>query len=233
MKKRILSLLLAMVMLLALVPAALADEVTGTGTAQGFGGDVTVTVTLNDGVITAVEATGDSETDGIGKNVITEWPDAFVQYNGIVDTYTGATFAGVTRAAFIEAARAALTEAGVNPDDYLREMEVTAEEDLETAIPLSPEDVTIDAVMELEGLQPLSKEVSTLFVLDCHDLYPVYETPKVAKYEISCRSGKLEAVLYKRKKISVTPSSRTLFGHLGINRWRSRVSCQFEIEKAE
>ena len=111
--------------------------------------------------------------------------------------------------------------------------EVTAEEDLETAIPLSPEDVTIDAVMELEGLQPLSKEVSTLFVLECHDLYPVYETPKVAKYEISCRSGKLEAVLYKRKKIAVTPSSRTLFGHLGINRWRSRVSCQFEIEKAE
>ena len=122
MKNRIFALLIALAMLLALAPAALADEVTGTGTAKGFGGDITVTVTLKDGVITNVEAAGDSETDGIGKNIIAEWPAAFVEANGIVDTYTGATFAGITRAAFIEAMRAALTDAGVNPDDYVREL---------------------------------------------------------------------------------------------------------------
>ena len=36
---------------------------------------------------------------------------------------SGATFAGFTRAGFIEAARAAFEDAGANPDDYLREPE--------------------------------------------------------------------------------------------------------------
>ena len=130
MKKRILSLLVAVAMLLALAPAALAEEVTGTGTAKGFGGDVTVTITLKDGVITKVEAVGNDETDGIGKNVIAEWPQAFIDYDGIVDTYTGATFASITRAAFIEAALAALQDAGVNPEDFMREYVETAAEDM-------------------------------------------------------------------------------------------------------
>ena len=130
MKNRILALLVALAMLLALAPAALADEVTGTGKAQGFGGEVTVTVTLTDGVITKVEAAGDAETDGIGKNVIAEWPEAFVEANGIVDTYTGATFASITRGAFVEAMKAALTDAGVNPDDYMREFTEEKAEDM-------------------------------------------------------------------------------------------------------
>ena len=127
MKRRLFALLIAAAMLLLTVPAALAE--TGTGTAKGFGGDVTVTVTVEDGVITAVEAAGDSETDGIGKNIIAEWPQVMVDNNGIVDTYTGATFAGITREGFIEAAKAALAEAGVNPDDYMREFVAEAGED--------------------------------------------------------------------------------------------------------
>ena len=128
MKRRLLALLVALSMLL--VSAAMAETVTGTGTAAGFGGEITVTITLTDGVITAVEAVGDGETNGIGGNIIKEWPDAFVEANGIVDTYSGATFAGVTRTAFIEAARAALTDAGVDPDDYMREMAVEEAEDV-------------------------------------------------------------------------------------------------------
>ena len=60
MKKRFLALLLAGMMVLTLAPAALADSVSGTfdGTAKGFGGDVTVSVTLTDGVITDVQAVG-------------------------------------------------------------------------------------------------------------------------------------------------------------------------------
>ncbi len=127
--------LMALVMLLSLVPAALATTVevtavTGTGTAKGFGGDVTVTVTLIDGEIAYVETTGDGETAGIGGNIINEWPEAFVNANGIVDTYTGATFAHITRAGVIEAARLALQNAGVNPDDYMREANAEASEDV-------------------------------------------------------------------------------------------------------
>jgi len=127
MKNRILALLTALVMALCLLPAAMAETATeaavatGSGTAKGFGGDVTVNVTLADGVITIVEIIGDSETQGIGSKVVEEWPQAFVEANGIIDTYTGATFAFVTRGAVITAARDALTQAGVNPDDYVRE----------------------------------------------------------------------------------------------------------------
>ena len=129
MKQRIFALIIAAAMLLAMAPAALAETATGTGTAQGFGGEISVTVTLEDGVLTDVQATGDSETDGIGKNIIKEWPEAFVEAGGIVDTYTGATFASITRKGFTDAARAALEAAGVNPEDYIREYTEEAEED--------------------------------------------------------------------------------------------------------
>ena len=124
MMKKLLALLTALAMILscASVMAETATETTGTATVQGFGGDITVTVTLDGTDIQAVEITGPGETEGIGSKIINEWPLAFVEYNGIVDTYTGATFAGITRAAVIQAMRDALTNAGVNPDDYMREM---------------------------------------------------------------------------------------------------------------
>ena len=125
MMKRILSLFTVLAMLLtcgAAFATATETATVGTATVMGFGGDITVSVKLEDGVITAVEMEGPGETAGIGSKILEEWPRVFVENNGIVDTYTGATFAGVTRAAVIEAMRAALTNAGVNPDDYLREM---------------------------------------------------------------------------------------------------------------
>ncbi len=135
MKNRLLALLTALVMVLCVLPAAMAETATeaavatGSGTAKGFGGDVTVNVTLSDGVITIVDIIGDSETQGIGSKVVEEWPQAFVEANGIIDTYTGATFAFVTRGAVITAAREALTQAGVNPDDYMREAKEEAAAD--------------------------------------------------------------------------------------------------------
>ena len=123
MKKRLLALLTALAMILSCA-SVMAETATATGTAtvQGFGGDITVTVTLDGADIKDVQITGAGETEGIGSKIINEWPLAFVEYNGIVDTYTGATFAGITRAAVIQAMRDALTNAGVNPDDYMREM---------------------------------------------------------------------------------------------------------------
>ena len=124
MKKKLLAILTVLVMLLGCVPAVgeTAVQTAGTATVKGFGGDITVTVTLENGEIRSVEMIGDGETAGIGQKIIEEWPTAFVEYNGIVDTYTGATFAGITREAVIAAMREALTNAGVNPDDYMREM---------------------------------------------------------------------------------------------------------------
>ncbi|MBQ8094767.1 MAG: flavocytochrome c [Clostridia bacterium] len=132
MKNRLLVLLMVLVMLISLMPAVMADgeTATGTATAQGYGGEITVNVTLTGEAITGVEIVGDGETSGIGSKIVEEWPEAFVEDNGIVDTYSGATFAGITRAAVIEAARGALTDAGVNPDDYMREVKAEAAEDV-------------------------------------------------------------------------------------------------------
>ncbi|MBQ7487641.1 MAG: flavocytochrome c, partial [Clostridia bacterium] len=141
MKRKLLSLLIALAMMLSILPAAMADgETVGSATVKGFGGDITVTIELENGVIDDVDITGEGETAGIGSKIIEEWPDVFEEQNGIVDTYTGATFAGITREAVIEAARQALTAAGVNPDDYMRD---AAEE--------SAEDVTIDTDIVVIG----------------------------------------------------------------------------------
>ena len=113
MMKRISALLLALVMMMTL-PAALADTVSGTGTAKGFGGDVTVTITLENGVITSVVAEGKGETEGIGSKAIESLPAMWVKKNSIYDTLTGAT---VTSTAMQEAAAIALAAAGVNTDD--------------------------------------------------------------------------------------------------------------------
>ena len=43
---------------------------TYTGTAKGFGGDVTVTITVDDSAITDVAAEGAAETEGVGSNAI-------------------------------------------------------------------------------------------------------------------------------------------------------------------
>ena len=45
-----------------------------TGTAKGFGGDVTVTLTLTDGKITGCTAEGADETEGVGSKAIEQLP---------------------------------------------------------------------------------------------------------------------------------------------------------------
>ena len=94
-----------------------------TGTAKGMG-EVSVTLTLTDNVITDCTAKGDEETPGIGSAVIEQFPGEVVEGNTInLDSISGAT---ITSNAFVEAAKAALTEAGLNPDDYMAKADKTA-----------------------------------------------------------------------------------------------------------
>ncbi len=66
---------------------------TFTGTGEGFGGDVTVTVTKEGDKITKVEAVGASETSGIGSKAIDELPAKIVAANKAeVDVIAGATY---------------------------------------------------------------------------------------------------------------------------------------------
>ena len=129
---RIIALVTVLCMMLCVVPA-MAETVTGTGTAAGFGGDVTVTVTLEDGVITAMTAEGASETPGIGTPALESVPAAMVAGNTVnVDVMSGATF---TSNGVIEAAKLALTAAGVNPADYMTAVvEETVDADAEYTV---------------------------------------------------------------------------------------------------
>lgn len=114
--KKILTMALVMVMLLC----ATAYAETLTGTAKGFGGELTVSVTLEGDVITGVEVTGHSETNGIGTLAIDQIPDAITQANGTdVDVVAGAT---VTSKAIIDAVNNA-----IDPEQYPYEAEVAAE----------------------------------------------------------------------------------------------------------
>ncbi len=122
--KRFAAMLIALVMMLTMVPA-MAE--TATGTAKGFGGDVTVTLTVTDGVITEAKAEGADETPGVGTPALEQLPAAMVAGNTVnVDIVSGATF---TSNGVIEAAKLALTAAGVNPDDYMTKVEAEVAED--------------------------------------------------------------------------------------------------------
>ena len=110
-----------------------------TATAKGFGGDVSVTLTLTDGAITGCTAEGKDETEGVGSQAIAKMPGAIAESGSIaVDGVSGAT---ITSTAIKEAAAAALTAAGLNPDDYK-----TAVENNATA-----EDSTVDADVVVVG----------------------------------------------------------------------------------
>lgn len=127
--KKILALILTVCMVLSMGAVVQAEGVSGefTGTAQGLGGDVTVTLTLTDGKITACTATGDKETVGIGSVVVDTFPAIVAESGSIaVDAVSGAT---ITSNAFVEAAAAALTAAGLNPDDYKTAIQAAAAED--------------------------------------------------------------------------------------------------------
>lgn len=110
-----------------------------TGTAKGFGGDVSVTLTLTDGAITGCTAEGKDETQGVGSEAIAQMPGKIAESGSIaVDGVSGAT---ATSTAIKEAAAAALTAAGLNPDDY----KTAVENDT------AAEDSTVDADVVVVG----------------------------------------------------------------------------------
>ena len=111
-----------------------------TGTAKGMGGDVTVTLTLEDGKITDCIAEGKDETPGIGTLALEQLPAQIAETGSIA--VDGVSTATITSDAIKEAAAAALTAAGLNADDY--KIEVKADE-------TKAEDSTVEADVVVVG----------------------------------------------------------------------------------
>ena len=112
---------------------ALADAADGTysATAQGFGGDITVDVTLSGGKIADVKIVGDSETPGLGAVAVEKMPAQLLEAQSAdVDGVAGATVStSAIRAAFGDA----LAKAGVDASTLVKQVAAqTAEKTQET-----------------------------------------------------------------------------------------------------
>ena len=119
MKKRafILVSIIAIICIISFTPVE-SKPVTGTAVADGFGGKdaITVTVSLRDNKIIAVDAQGSKETVGIGSVALEKLPAQMVENNSIkVDAITGAT---ISSTGILTAAEKALQAAGFNPEDF-------------------------------------------------------------------------------------------------------------------
>ena len=108
--KKLASVMLAVLMLCVMLAGASAE--TFTGTANGIG-EVTVTLTVEDGKITAAEVSGEGETKGIGYEPCADgtYADAIVAAQGAgIDNISGAT---VTSDAVKAATKKAMEAAGL------------------------------------------------------------------------------------------------------------------------
>ncbi len=114
--KKLMVILLTLAMALSLAacaggeePAETAEPVVLTGVGEGFGGDITVEVTLEGETITNVEIVSHEESEGICDPAIEEIPAAIVEANSTeVDAVSGATY---TSDGIKEAVNAALESA--------------------------------------------------------------------------------------------------------------------------
>ncbi|MPW24544.1 FAD-dependent oxidoreductase [Alkalibaculum sp. M08DMB] len=96
---------------------------TFTGVARGYGGDVEVTIIIENDKIISVDAKGDNETAGIGSNAIEQLPDAIIEANSAdVDATSGAT---VTSNAIKEAAQSAIDQSKGASNVDLPELSMT------------------------------------------------------------------------------------------------------------
>ncbi len=110
--KKTIAMLLVCVMSLVCVGASAATYTPGTyeGVAQGFGGPVTVKVTVDEAAVTAVEITGDAETAALGGAAIEQYTTSLVGATDAesVEAVSGAT---VTSNAVKDALASALAQA--------------------------------------------------------------------------------------------------------------------------
>lgn len=136
--KKILSLLLCMLMVLAPLSHVGAQTLftpgTYEGTGAGFGGDITVKVTVTDSEITDIQVENHGETAGISDPAFDKIPEAVLAHQSIaVDAVAGATY---TSQGLTEAIKAALLAAGASEEAIAKEVvaaEVSTELEAKTA----------------------------------------------------------------------------------------------------
>lgn len=128
--KKIISMILALSMLLSM-STAMADGLTAgtySATVDGRNGKLTLSITVDEAAITAVEIGEHQETPGVADPAFTFLVDDVLKYQSIgVDSITGAT---VTSDAVLLAIGECLKQAGANLDNWNNEVVKVAGEDI-------------------------------------------------------------------------------------------------------
>jgi hypothetical protein len=131
--KKLTALLASATMALSLVGCSAGKTYTGEAYGHDKENPVKVTLTIKDKTITKVEVDASHETNGIGSKAAETMPGAIVAANSLdVDGVSGAT---QTSKAIIEAATAALKQAGLEPSDLTSKNTSTAKaKDIEETV---------------------------------------------------------------------------------------------------
>ena len=131
--KKLTALLASATMALSLVGCSTGKTYTGEAFGHDKANPVKVTLTIKDKTITKVEVDASHETNGIGSKAAETMPGAIVAANSLeVDGVSGAT---QTSKAIIEAATAALKQAGLEPSDLVsKNTSTTKAKDIEETV---------------------------------------------------------------------------------------------------
>ena len=131
--KKLTALLASATMALSLVGCSTAKTYTGEAYGHDKENPVKVTLTIKDKTITKVEVDASHETAGIGSKAADALPEQIVSANSLdVDGVSGAT---QTSKAIIEAATAALKQAGLEPSDLVsKNTSTTKAKDIEETV---------------------------------------------------------------------------------------------------
>ena len=103
--------LISVLCLLTLTGCAKSNEQTVSATAKGYGGDITVTLTVKDDKITDVKILGDGETKDVGSKAVEQMPEQILSAQTYdVDGVSGAT---ISSTSIKKATKEAMTAAGL------------------------------------------------------------------------------------------------------------------------
>lgn len=134
MRKMLFAAMLSLLVLLMAMPFAAAQTQKATGTANGFGGELTVEVTVDGKQIVSVEVLENKETPGVADPAINNLPGEIVAAQSVaVDVKAGCTLASN---AVLEATKAALLSLGFTEEEITVKVETkapAAEEIVKTA----------------------------------------------------------------------------------------------------
>ena len=94
--KRLFTIMVALCLLM-LSGCAKSTEQTVSATTKGYGGDITVTLTVKDGKISDVKIVGDGETANVGSKAVEEMPAQIIEKQTYdVDGVSGATISSTS-----------------------------------------------------------------------------------------------------------------------------------------